>query len=124
MRVTKEITFDAAHRLLGYNGPCSNLHGHTYRVRCTWDGPVVSNGMVRDFARCKVDMQQIMACFDHRTILQSQDPLVPILREQGVSIYIMENAPTAENMAMLIKDEIVNCEEVTLWETPTSFVTI
>ena len=26
-------TFSAAHRLCGYQGPCSNLHGHNRKVR-------------------------------------------------------------------------------------------
>lgn len=28
-----EFTFDAAHVITGYDGPCGRLHGHTYRVR-------------------------------------------------------------------------------------------
>lgn len=28
-----EFTFDAAHTIVGYDGPCGRLHGHTYRVR-------------------------------------------------------------------------------------------
>lgn len=29
IRVTKEFTFDMAHALFGYDGPCKNIHGHT-----------------------------------------------------------------------------------------------
>lgn len=28
-----EFTFDAAHSIKDYDGPCGRLHGHTYRVR-------------------------------------------------------------------------------------------
>ena len=28
-----EFTFDSAHVIVGYDGPCGRLHGHTYRVR-------------------------------------------------------------------------------------------
>lgn len=28
-----EFTFDAAHKIDDYDGPCGRLHGHTYRVR-------------------------------------------------------------------------------------------
>lgn len=28
-----EFSFDAAHSIEGYNGKCSRLHGHTYRVQ-------------------------------------------------------------------------------------------
>lgn len=32
-KLTTEFTFDAAHTITGYDGPCGRLHGHTYRVR-------------------------------------------------------------------------------------------
>lgn len=36
LSITKEFTFDAAHRLVkGYEGKCSNVHGHTYKVLIT-----------------------------------------------------------------------------------------
>lgn len=28
-----ESTFDSAHALRGYEGPCENLHGHTWKVQ-------------------------------------------------------------------------------------------
>ena len=28
-----EFTFDSAHVITGYDGPCGRLHGHTYKVR-------------------------------------------------------------------------------------------
>jgi len=31
--ISKEFTFDAAHRLMKYKGKCENLHGHTYKLR-------------------------------------------------------------------------------------------
>ncbi|MCD6102754.1 MAG: 6-carboxytetrahydropterin synthase, partial [Thermotogaceae bacterium] len=33
MLISKEFTFDAAHRLMKYKGKCENLHGHTYKLR-------------------------------------------------------------------------------------------
>ena len=32
-KLTTEFTFDAAHYIRGYEGPCGRMHGHTYRVR-------------------------------------------------------------------------------------------
>ncbi|MEO1591682.1 MAG: 6-carboxytetrahydropterin synthase [Cyanobacteria bacterium J06632_22] len=31
--LTTEFTFDAAHYIRDYDGPCGRMHGHTYRVR-------------------------------------------------------------------------------------------
>jgi 6-pyruvoyltetrahydropterin/6-carboxytetrahydropterin synthase len=32
-KVTTEFTFNAAHSIKDYDGPCGRLHGHTYTVR-------------------------------------------------------------------------------------------
>jgi len=32
MKIAQNVSFDAAHRLLGYDGNCNNLHGHTWNV--------------------------------------------------------------------------------------------
>jgi 6-pyruvoyltetrahydropterin/6-carboxytetrahydropterin synthase len=32
-KLTTEFSIDAAHTIVGYDGPCGRLHGHTYRVR-------------------------------------------------------------------------------------------
>jgi 6-pyruvoyltetrahydropterin/6-carboxytetrahydropterin synthase len=32
-KVQTEFSFDAAHYIKDYNGPCGRLHGHTYRVK-------------------------------------------------------------------------------------------
>lgn len=32
-KVTTEFTFDSAHFIKDYDGPCGRMHGHTYRVR-------------------------------------------------------------------------------------------
>lgn len=32
-KLSTEFTFDAAHYIRDYDGPCGRMHGHTYRVR-------------------------------------------------------------------------------------------
>ncbi len=32
-KLSTEFTFDAAHSIRDYDGPCGRMHGHTYRVR-------------------------------------------------------------------------------------------
>lgn len=32
-KLSTEFTFDAAHFISDYDGPCGRVHGHTYRVR-------------------------------------------------------------------------------------------
>ena len=59
IRVTKVFTFDMAHALFGYDGPCKNIHGHTYELSVTLKGKVLQennhpkDGMVIDFTDFK-----------------------------------------------------------------------
>ena len=63
--VSKEITFDAAHMLSGYDGKCRNLHGHTYRLVVEVRGEPDESGMVLDFFELKKRMQETADRFDH-----------------------------------------------------------
>lgn len=48
-RVTRAFAFDAAHQLPWHDGKCKRLHGHTYRLEVTVEGPLDENGVVVDF---------------------------------------------------------------------------
>lgn len=130
--VTKEVTWDMAHRLARYNGPCANLHGHTYKLQVTVRGKLV-DGMVVDFNQLKRSMEAIKAKFDHKCVLEGTSAedieLVHTLRKIGCEYYIPGYRPTAENMVahianMLIEDYHLDVECVRLWETPTSFAEV
>lgn len=62
--------FDAAHRLDGYDGPCSNLHGHTWKVvvEVKNKGILDPLGMVVDFKVLKGYLKEILFEFDHKVI--------------------------------------------------------
>lgn len=57
--VTKRFTFEASHNLVDYEGACSQLHGHSYKLYVTVSGVVntdsseVSDCMVLDFKALK-----------------------------------------------------------------------
>ena len=59
IRVTKEFPFEMAHVLWNYDGPCKNVHGHSYRLFVTLSGFPTDNkdnpknGMVIDFSDLK-----------------------------------------------------------------------
>jgi len=59
IRITKEFRFEMAHALLGYDGMCSNIHGHSYQLSVTLIGETLNNtsdpknGMVMDFGDMK-----------------------------------------------------------------------
>jgi 6-pyruvoyltetrahydropterin/6-carboxytetrahydropterin synthase len=109
VRVSREFTFDAAHRLEHYKGKCEALHGHTYRLRVTLEAPVGPDGIAFDFYEMKrLAGERVLDALDH-TYLND------ILRQ-----------PTAENVAMWIWKRLEGLPlfEIRVWETPTSFVTV
>lgn len=115
MLVTKEFTFDSAHFLPSYHGKCEAMHGHTYRLQVTVDGPVDAEGMVVDFAVLKkLVKDKVLSVLDHKLI----NDIIKVA--------------SAENMAVWIWNELVDSSEfprdvrlheVKLWETPNSSVT-
>ena len=54
--LTVEETFDAAHALRGYEGPCENLHGHTWKVQVQIQGEQLNDiGLLEDFKNVTLD---------------------------------------------------------------------
>ena len=128
-RVSREIDFCYGHRLLDYDGKCKHLHGHNGRAIITLESETVDHrGMVIDFSDIKkVVSHWIDEHLDHRMILHEADPVVPVLREMGEPMYLLDSNPTAENIARLIHQFAVDhgfpVVETKLWETPNCFAT-
>lgn len=126
-RVTREIDFCYGHRLLNYEGKCRYLHGHNGRAVISIEGEKLDQrGMVLDFSDIKRTVSTwIDENLDHRMILNRADPVVPFLQEMGEPLYLIEENPTAENIAKLIFEQTrlqdVPIVEVRLWETPRCF---
>ena len=126
-QVTKEIHFCYGHRLLKYEGKCRYLHGHNGRAVITLAAPALDAlGMVMDFSQIKnVVGAWIDTNLDHRMILHKDDPVLPVLKQQGEPVYLVDVNPTAENIAKLIYDFTAGqgfpVVEVTLWETDDSY---
>jgi 6-pyruvoyltetrahydropterin/6-carboxytetrahydropterin synthase len=122
-RVTREIQFCYGHRLLNYQGKCRHLHGHNGRAVITLEGSALDErGMLVDFAEIKRKVQLwIDENLDHTLLLCREDPLLPVLKERGERVFVMDCNPTAENIARLIYDQArkagLPVTEVALWET-------
>ncbi len=108
MKISKEFTFDAAHKLPEYKGKCEALHGHTYGLRVTLQGDPGPSGMVFDFVELKALVEErVLNVVDHSYLNDTLDQ------------------PTAENLARWVWERLSDLplSEVRIWETPTSFVT-
>jgi 6-pyruvoyltetrahydropterin/6-carboxytetrahydropterin synthase len=128
-RVTREIDFCYGHRLLNYDGKCRHLHGHNGRVVITLEAPELDAcGMVLDFSQIKrVVSGWIDDTLDHRMILHRDDPAVPLLRQIGEPLFLLDVNPTAENICRLIYEYTAEqgfpIVEARLWETPRCYAT-
>ena len=127
--VTKIIHFCYGHRLLNYAGKCRLLHGHNGRVEIELSANRLdTRGMVRDFTEIKRSIQGwIDEHLDHKMILCRRDPMLPILRQRREPVFVIQDNPTAENLAKLIFLEAHRVgfpvSRVRLWETESSFAT-
>lgn len=128
-RVTREIDFCYGHRLLNYDGKCRYLHGHNGRAIIAIEADRLDErGMVLDFSDIKnVVSTWIDENLDHRMILHRDDPIVPVLQQHGEPLYLLDENPTAENIARLIFEFTAEhgfpIVEAHLWETPRCFAT-
>lgn len=107
IRLTKEFSFEAAHALEGYEGPCRNIHGHSYRLFVTIKGqpscvPTDPNrGMVFDFGRLKqIVGEEIITPLDHGLMLE-ESPLACFVEQLPPSVknvVRLSYRPTCENL--------------------------
>lgn len=107
IRLTKEFSFEAAHALGGYDGPCREIHGHSYRLFVTIKGEPSTDptnpkqGMVMDFGVLKkIVSEEIISRFDHALVLRStaDEALRKLLAEQFDNLVVVDYQPTCENM--------------------------
>lgn len=136
MKIRKKYYFYAAHRNLQAGEKCSRIHGHTYDVSITlrfpsWD---------RDVAILFQDIDEVcepyFKQYDHHLLLNSEDPLVPILREAREPFLTLPFESSAENLVKYFFDQLsleiahlgsfldieVELEKIELSETKSSTV--
>jgi 6-pyruvoyltetrahydropterin/6-carboxytetrahydropterin synthase len=107
IRVTREFTFEMAHVLYNYDGPCRNVHGHSYRLFVTIAGIPVNdasnpkNGMVIDFTDLKnIVLGEIVNIFDHSVVVSSDFDRgkTEMMSKTFGNTVIVNYQPTCENL--------------------------
>lgn len=137
IRVTKIFNFEMAHALWNYNGPCKNIHGHSYKLLVTVSGipePDKENmkyGMVIDFGDLKKIVQEnIIERFDHSVVVSKNAPhnFMQNIDQMFDKYEISDYQPTCENMiahfAGIISDKLpanVYLHNLKLFETENSY---
>lgn len=109
IRITKEFSFEMAHALMGYDGPCRNIHGHSYELKVTVIGkPMIDTnspklGMLMDFGDLKrIVRKAIVDVFDHALVLNSEMPVKSIeaLKQNFEKVTLLPYQPTSELMVI------------------------
>jgi 6-pyruvoyltetrahydropterin/6-carboxytetrahydropterin synthase len=131
---TRLLAFDAAHRVVGHEGKCKDLHGHRYTAEITCAGTqldalgrVIDFGVVKERIGGWIDQH-----WDHTVILWQSDATLAnaIAEVTRQRIFLLPDNPTAENMAKYLlevvcpremKDTGIRCVRVRVWETPNCY---
>lgn len=137
IRITKEFIFEMAHALKGYDGPCKNIHGHSYELFVTVkgkpnnDSTSSNNGMVIDFKLLKnIVRENIIDYYDHALVLHKES--AALIKDDSKELYgkllAVDFQPTSENMlihfAAILKNKLpsdIVLYSLRLRETVTSF---
>jgi len=111
VQIRKQFKFEAAHVLPYHPGKCSRLHGHSYRLDVTLEGPLAAEGpgagMIVDFeVLSRVVKTGVIGELDHRSL----NELVPNPTSENVIIWIWRR------LAL----EFPQLAELVLWETATA----
>ena len=124
--ISREFEFSYTHRLLQYDGKCGNLHGHNGKVRITLEQESLDeSGLSVDFHQIKSSVERwVEDNWDHKTILNCNDPLLSILANAGVDCVSFDANPTSELFARLIclqaESMGLPVKSVDFWETSKS----
>ncbi|MBI9037712.1 MAG: 6-carboxytetrahydropterin synthase [Bacteroidales bacterium] len=137
IRITKEFDFEMAHALFGYDGPCKNIHGHSYKLSVTIIGKPSEDtksskyGMLLDFKILKKIVKDcIIEIFDHALILNKNHPkeLLSEIIKNFEKIIVADYQPTSENIIIDFSNRIkknlpenIKLNSLKLHETATSF---
>lgn len=137
IRVTREFSFEMSHVLLNYDGPCRNIHGHSYRLFVTLSGVPVTdpgnpkNGMVIDFTQLKnIVMGSIVNQFDHSVVISRdfEREKHGMTEKLFGNVVIVDYQPTCESLvadfAGRLMDKIpsgIKLHSLKLYETAKSY---
>lgn len=125
-----EAAFDSAHFLFGYNGKCSNLHGHRWKIEIEISSETLvkdgqCRGMIVDFGDLKSDLKVLADSFDHAFIYEKgslKAETVAALNSENFRLIEVDFRPTAENFAEyfynVMQDKGYNVRTLTVYETP------
>jgi 6-pyruvoyltetrahydropterin/6-carboxytetrahydropterin synthase len=133
--ITKIFHFETAHALYGYNGPCRNIHGHSYELHVTVTTPATGDtyieapGFIIDFKQLKqLVKKEVVERFDHKLILSGTYLKHHPLYAAAENLEVWDVEPSAENMLIFTKNALIavlptgtSLQALRLYETKGSY---
>lgn len=105
MKVAKRFRWEAAHRLPWHDGPCDNLHGHSYRMTVALEGTPDARGMLVDFQDLKRVLKPLVDAWDHAILVaETDDELRGLVEQTDWKYALLPADTTAENLATYVAD--------------------
>ena len=99
-QLTTHASFDSAHFLSGYEGKCSNIHGHRWKLEVTVQSETLEQtGQIRG----------MVVEFDHSLIIEEgtlKEKTVEALKEENFKMIFVDFRPTAESFAKYFYDRV------------------
>lgn len=124
-----------AHAIHGYQGPCRDVHGHSYELQVTVCGKEHNDdyfappGFLLDFKELKqIVHDEIIRITDHKLVLSKNFLYSHPDFYSAANLMVWDMEPTAENMLLYFKNLLLQklpasimLAELRLYETPTSY---
>jgi len=105
-RLRIEFHFDAAHKLIGHEGKCAELHGHTWKVEIFVAGERLNDiEVLVDFNMLKEKASKTIEKLDHKFLNDIKEIGNPTC--ENLSKYIFENLDLPNRIKL---------EKVRIWE--------
>lgn len=105
MQLTREFRFEASHRIPNHEGLCNRIHGHSYTLFVTVEGPVnPATGMVIDFDELSEHVRsRVLEKLDHGFL----NDFIPLPSAEAICVWIWDQ----------LKPLVPVLSEVKLYET-------
>jgi 6-pyruvoyltetrahydropterin/6-carboxytetrahydropterin synthase len=110
LEVTKIFKFEASHILNKHPGKCSRLHGHSWVLEVSVEGPVnPETGFVMDFGDISQAVDRIILELDHRHLGVWNSDLREVVGSEAWAVPGLSRSfyPTCENLLIWIGHKLL-----------------
>ena len=116
----------SAHQLHGYDGPCKNVHGHTWKVEAVVESNQLDQiGMVVDFKILKKQLKEVLDPIDHvflnelpafKDIPPSTENIAKYIYREFAKVCLPANQQTRQ------AGQPIKLKQVEVWESESASV--